>query len=825
MYVGIFAGPNKPKPFQRKRPNLSNLAQAKLPSLKEMRTTALDLKNGSYQPCATGESRRIQLAYQHIYEGFNTFKLVAVRGATGIADMFIRSTSLLCVQDDKLVFKPQGDRGTSIEFSFEDMASWVPIDNEGGHSRGGDSGIELHSTGGEKVYFAVNYVRDIKHTLEYYWNKYQTSVGRPPLLGSTHGRPIVSVSTLSGEVRASSIPVGSTDVVDIDGIIVRPGGKMAIRNTSVTAIKGLMGTVEEPRFVPNQVAVVAKHWSKVVLHQGWLLKQGGAGVGSLKSWIKRYFVLYKTSQGHVLVYYADFTECPLYSADRNARNIVDLAKATYIRPGSEGSDVPNHSFDIVTIEREWTLCAETEQNLQTWLKVLTHAVDEDVAILPDEEIVYKVKPKQDPSGVLNATDYSTSLKVSAHGVAVTVPSGNSQNSGASLEKEVFFWVYTDFFKWSLVLQNEKPALSVNVFTDATFQKKIEYQFRYKEAHKIATAIEFFIEKFMSVMHIRLELSDPDAANAADLAEPEVLRASRHTVMKEVKEEHRAPEKEIDLLGFDDDLPPVPARAASVSLLDDPFAPPAPIPTQPAAPAASFAHDPFGSDPFADPAPAVSVAAPSFLDDPFADSSFVAPVPAQPKVTLLPALSAAQTEQMSAWWLASIAGAGGPMYDDGVLQIASKVEIRGSQGRVTLFYRNYSEADVSAVTTSLVDPTSFLRYDLGAVDASIPASAKTQQVIMVECINSVYPGPSMHLSYTVQAGGALGKREIDFVLPIALASFNEPLALSAQDFLVRWNALALPGQESVVVFDCAHATSAVAHKILTTVRCIAYCTSL
>ena len=110
-----------------------------------------------------------------------------------------------------------------------------------------------------------------------------------------------------------------------------------------------MGSVEEPRFVPNQNPAVAKHWSKVVLHQGWLLKRGGAGVGSLKSWIKRYFVLYRTSQGHFLVYYSDFTECPLYTENRNARNVVDLAKTTYVRPGSEGADIPLHSFDIVTI--------------------------------------------------------------------------------------------------------------------------------------------------------------------------------------------------------------------------------------------------------------------------------------------------------------------------------------------------------------------------------------------------------------------------------------------------------------------------------------------
>ena len=239
MYVGIFAGPNKPKPFQRKRPNLSNLPQGKLPPLKEMRNAALDLRSGSYKPYPVGESHRFLLANQHIYEGFNSFKLVAVRGQSDLVHKFIGGTSMLFVFDDKLAFRPQGDRGNSIEFSFDDIKTWRTIDNDGGAvSR--DSGIEIEGLEGDRLLFCVNFIRDAKHTLEYFWNKYQTAHGRRPLLGSTHGRPIVSVSTLSGEVPGGSIPAGSSEVVDIDGIIVRPGGKMAIRASSVGAIKVLI---------------------------------------------------------------------------------------------------------------------------------------------------------------------------------------------------------------------------------------------------------------------------------------------------------------------------------------------------------------------------------------------------------------------------------------------------------------------------------------------------------------------------------------------------------------------------------------------------------
>jgi hypothetical protein len=129
------------------------------------------------------------------------------------------------------------------------------------------------------------------------------------------------------------------------------------------------GTSGDPKIVPPENRAVKGHWHKVAMHQGWLLKKGGVGVGQIKSWIKRYFVLYTTSQGHFLIYYSDFTECPLFSTDRAFRNIVDLAKCTFIRPGSnkaEELDTPPHSFDIVTTERDWTLCAESQENVQRW---------------------------------------------------------------------------------------------------------------------------------------------------------------------------------------------------------------------------------------------------------------------------------------------------------------------------------------------------------------------------------------------------------------------------------------------------------------------------
>ena len=86
----------------------------------------------------------------------------------------------------------------------------------------------------------------------------------------------------------------------------------------------------------------------------------------------------------------------MYTSDKNHRNIIDLSKTTYIRlmsPKQEIGETPPHSFDIVTTDREWTLCAESRENAIKWLKLLNQAIHDDNAILPDEELSFNVKAK------------------------------------------------------------------------------------------------------------------------------------------------------------------------------------------------------------------------------------------------------------------------------------------------------------------------------------------------------------------------------------------------------------------------------------------------
>lgn len=780
-YVGMFAGSTKPKPFQRKRPNLSNLPAGKLPKLQIMRQIAVDNHNGSYAPCPAGHSRRMDLALQHIYDGHNTFPVTYVKGDANVANKWCMD-SLLLITESTMEFLPRGNNSNVIAIHFDNITSWDVVDNE--TKRQNDSGINIYRKDGLHHYFGFKYIRDVKHTLEFFWNKYQVARGRPVKPGSTHGRPIVSIYTLAGEVAAPPPPEGNLDIVDQDGSHVRPGSMIKPGNKQSLSLKGgqgrrtslnLSSVISSDEMIPlppvNQA--VQKHWKDIIVHQGWLLKQGGMGLSG-KQWIKRYFVLYSTSQGHFLIYYSDLTEIPLYTSEKNHRNIVDLAKATFLRPGSnksESADTPPHCFDIVTTEREWTLCAETQDNATRWLKMLTRCVDEDVAILPDENLEFKVKCKIDALGVFSQTDYNTTIRVSANAVTASAPDPPDSLTG---EKERCFWVYTDFYKWSLLSQNGKIALLVNVFTDATFQRRHEFVFRCKEAVRLATAIEYFIEKFMTVMHIRLEVDDGTGAPAGGQHEEAGQLRHAEDWVDEVVPPPAPQTEEIDLLGFDNDLP----------------SPPPP-------PQQSSTNDFFSSGPSTTTTSPPKQQVDLFSDDPFGFGSTPASPPAP--TGKAPPLTSAQLAQHATWLRTAILANGGPIYDDGSLQIAAKLEIRLSQGRLTLSYRNISSSTLSNFSLKLGGDSGLVRFEAGSVNATVPPGEQGHLQVMMECMKPAYPGPNLLIEYQDPAKGS---RQETISLPVLLTTFNEPITLAAQDFSQRWGMLTGPGQEAQEVIQAS-----------------------
>ena len=828
QYVGMFAGPTKPKPFQRKRPNLTHKAQAKLPPLAAMRQWAMEHHRGAMKPLAPGEKSRIDYALDHIHTGRCDFLLSpsGASGPGGFAEACSGGATLSVAYDGLNV---ANTLGRSAFIPFRGVQTVVFRDSL--HASSSAIGVDVGAVEGHYyIPVPLSAMRHCRASVEYFWNMHRRALDFPAMPCSTHGRSVVRCHTLQGEEDAPPPPLGDLDIAESDGTVVRAapkgapqrrrssgggpggfggdgGGRVLRRSSSLFGSPKNQGPA-----IPRPA--VAGHWDKMVRHQGWLQKRGGAA----KQWIPRYFVLYSTAQGHFLSYYSDVRQSPLYKEGRSERNTIDLCKVTFIRPVAKGQDAPEHAFDLVTIEREWTLGAANHEDMQVWLKMITRAVDEDACVVPDDQLDFRVKALQDPSRTLARNDYNTSLRVGAMGVSVS-----SVRSDDFVEH--YFWCYTDFYKWSMVAQGPKLALLLNVFMTQEFSAKQEFIFRTPMAPQLATAIEFYIEKFMSVMHISREDEDAPpptpqrarddgprmgAGAAEDLGAPapvvdlldaawnddetdakaeadaeRLRRAQRGSIYAPANGSGAARSGETDLLSFGSVGGGTVKSTKSTSILDDlgmadlavSSPPPAPQVASPAPAAAAAA---------ASPAPAPAVPA----DDPFAlggDDGFGGGAAAPAALT---AQEAAAAERAALALMLS--GDRGALAATGALSVAAAVEYRGSQARVTL--------RLEAVAAALSDfgvkigggaPADAVRHNgAAAPGGTASAGAPLAYVLLAECMKPFERPPRATISFSA-AGGR--RHSYELPLPLSVLRFVEPVQMEMGDFQARWQAMAAGGQ--------------------------------
>lgn len=331
-----------------------------------------------------------------------------------------------------------------------------------------------------------------RNSMEYFWNSRRAELRLPPKAGSTHGRCVASMVTLRGEVKAPALPTGRTDPVDLDGVdvrvgqVVQPSPKRGQLNL-LPSPRALLG-VEKKRTLRHNTHA-RPQWERVVVHQGWLRKRGG---GAIKRWIWRYFVLYDTPQGHFLAYYNDVSEVPLFNEARKERQLVDLCKVCFLRPEigrqrAAGFELPANAFTIVTTERQWTLAADSRAAVLEWLCMLSVAVDEDVAVVHDGEVLFEVKAHwaldggeygPENAGTLHLASMGMELRfgyseaVASSLAALAGQPKKRTAASASYANNMRFWSFTDFYKWTIVLlQDGVPALAVQCFTDHDFKDK------------------------------------------------------------------------------------------------------------------------------------------------------------------------------------------------------------------------------------------------------------------------------------------------------------------------------------------------------------------
>jgi hypothetical protein len=829
-YLGMFAGPTKPKPFERKRANLTQLKQSKMPALTKMREIPVERHNGPEKPLPMEFSRRTLIALDHIHEGQCMFPVFSASGP----DIMYCLNAVLVIDDEGLVFENDtlnettSDRRTVI--LFENVSAW------GIYDLGEDvvdNGVQLEGKDGH-FFFSVDDINNFRVCFEYFWNIHRTTVlklsAQP---GTTHGRKVVGIHTLMGEVRAPAVPTGNYAVIDSEGNMVKANAppkrkKSFLEKGAEAAAAVVFGSTKQ---IPTaQRGTVRPHWGKVVMHNGWLLKQGGM----LKSWIKRYFVLYKTSQGHFLSYYSQYYESPLYNPDRKERNMIDLCKVTFLRARSKNREAPPFSFDIATIEREWTLCAESNEDLQLWLQLIAAAVDEDVAIVPDDTLSFYVKARIDPSKRLDPNDYNTILQVSTWGVSVQkVLAGGTR-------AEIQFWCYTDFYKWYVMKQNYKTALSVQIFSEGNFKKKLEWVFRTPDAEKISTAIEYYIEKFMSRMHLRRELEEamapppppiepPAAAPGADPDAPAPPQTSavgsgdsgNYEVGEALPPPPQSAPGPTEFVGATEAEP---SELQALSEAED------------AVPSSNMNMEQAGGSALAhhseaqamaqaeNPAASASAAAASAawsddegeeddddamyaaydvgldvidVDDPtalerafdagstFFGKKFTTKSPETPAGREGEGPSEETEAAAKAMFKTLTTGIQGTLFKNDKLDLYYRHEYRGSQARITLMYKNTAEEALVGFEAVLAKAAPMIRGHLPKHNDAVPAGATQTQLLVMELMFPYEESIELHVAFT--CGGAAFKYPI--ALPVTLTHFLSPVILAAEHFGTRWDGMA------------------------------------
>lgn len=221
----VFAGPIKPKPFERKRANLTALKQGKMPALPGMRKYALSRKKhhisavplhchltlgtlsghlGPERPVPTDSSNRMKYALDHIHTGGVMFAILAATGP-GISGEL--QNAKLILDDDRLIISIDvaGEMGSAVAcgttkrlfIPFADIKQHTIVDTATSADKNGISFICNSGT----FSIAVGDINYLSKSFDHYFNNFLFSRGEQAMPGTTHGRRVMGIHTLLGEVN------------------------------------------------------------------------------------------------------------------------------------------------------------------------------------------------------------------------------------------------------------------------------------------------------------------------------------------------------------------------------------------------------------------------------------------------------------------------------------------------------------------------------------------------------------------------------------------------------------------------------------------------
>ena len=420
------------------------------------------------------------------------------------------------------------------------------------------------------------------------------------------------------------------------------------------------------------------------------------------------------------------------------------------------------------------------------------AVDEDVANVPDDFAQFVVKPRADPSHLLELNAYTTRLDVSAWGVSVVAVT-------PARDVEQLFWCYTDFYKWSVLNSAQgKAGILLNVFSSSDFKHKEDFVFRTADAPRLATTIEYvvcgapaaptvlyprrpaltrplslsslpryYIEKFMSRMSLRREIavlassaqyydSDDEVDDSLDarLGQTQLRRSTSITYED----------------GWDDENDDVVDEARqrderAAGYYDDPDG--------------GGGSGGEGSD---DEEGGFGVAeGAEFEED-------AAPVPLErkPARTKRQTIGQAQQKAMAGWYRTLLLSQQGTLFKDDRLELQLQHVYAHGLARLTVVCRVPAAASGCTIEASdIVAPQNALRLDVPSEgDRSVAPGGQTGVTFLIQLMRPFLGSPTLVLDFL--AGDAPCRYSVP--LPMLLSHFVEPVSLDADGFEEKWAAL-------------------------------------
>lgn len=166
------------------------------------------------------------------------------------------------------------------------------------------------------------------------------------------------------------------------------------------------------------------------------------------------------------------------------------------RPRKASEELPPFAFTVVTTKRHWTLCADCQAGALQWLRMISVAVDEDVAVVDDAEALFHVKAHWSANGDRYGPETIATAHIGSMGMELKLECVDSALVGSNTmwgrgggrtgkreggwrsatcdaaDDRLRFWSFTDFYKWTVVdLQKGNLGLALQCFVDDQFTEK------------------------------------------------------------------------------------------------------------------------------------------------------------------------------------------------------------------------------------------------------------------------------------------------------------------------------------------------------------------